>query len=148
MYSQRSFVHWYVGEGMEEGEFAEARENLGCIPRDRLSIGMLEREWKKGNLLRRERIWDVWKRTIWMSSGKRSPTRRWIRVMILSKFAATARSMSIHSSNQDGRWAGVAWEFVRFTVGHFLCVCDLFCDVVGLTTVEAVGLSTSLNTNL
>merc|ERR1712154_183503 len=25
MYSQRAFVHWYVGEGMEEGEFAEAR---------------------------------------------------------------------------------------------------------------------------
>merc|ERR1719422_2892474 len=28
MYSQRAFVHWYVGEGMEEGEFAEAREDL------------------------------------------------------------------------------------------------------------------------
>merc|ERR1712115_402773 len=26
MYSQRAFVHWYVGEGMDEGEFAEARE--------------------------------------------------------------------------------------------------------------------------
>merc|ERR1719414_1375271 len=24
MYSQRAFVHWYVGEGMEEGEFSEA----------------------------------------------------------------------------------------------------------------------------
>ena len=22
------FVHWYVGEGMEEGEFAEARDGL------------------------------------------------------------------------------------------------------------------------
>merc|ERR1712024_390435 len=29
MYSQRAFVHWYVGEGMEEGEFAEASEDLG-----------------------------------------------------------------------------------------------------------------------
>ena len=29
LYSQRAFVHWYVGEGMEEGEFAEAREDLG-----------------------------------------------------------------------------------------------------------------------
>merc|ERR1712173_188347 len=27
MYSQRAFVHWYVGEGMEEGEFSEARED-------------------------------------------------------------------------------------------------------------------------
>merc|ERR1712083_1192930 len=23
MYAQRAFVHWYVGEGMEEGEFSE-----------------------------------------------------------------------------------------------------------------------------
>ena len=28
MYSQRAFVHWYVGEGMEEEEFAEAREDV------------------------------------------------------------------------------------------------------------------------
>merc|ERR1712217_274495 len=27
MYSQRAYVHWYVGEGMEEGEFSEARED-------------------------------------------------------------------------------------------------------------------------
>jgi len=34
LYSQRAFVHWYVGEGMEEGEFAESRENLELLLRD------------------------------------------------------------------------------------------------------------------
>jgi len=38
MYSKRAFVHWFVGEGMEEGEFSEAREYpplppiLVCFP--------------------------------------------------------------------------------------------------------------------
>ena len=26
-YSKRAFVHWYVGESMEEGELSEARED-------------------------------------------------------------------------------------------------------------------------
>jgi len=34
LYAKRAFVHWFVGEGMESGEFAEARENLCCIKTD------------------------------------------------------------------------------------------------------------------
>lgn len=26
MFTKQAFVHWYVGKGMEEGEFMEARE--------------------------------------------------------------------------------------------------------------------------
>ena len=44
MFQKRAFVHWYVGEGMEEGEFIESQDDIKCLIKDYLEIGTVNAE--------------------------------------------------------------------------------------------------------
>ena len=48
MYAKRAFVHWYVREGMEEEEFAVARQDLGFLAKEYEELGKDSRNDEEG----------------------------------------------------------------------------------------------------
>nr|AAP47197.1 alpha-tubulin [Schmidtea polychroa] len=44
LFNKRAFVHWYVGEGMEEGEFNEAIDNISYLLKDYKEVEMTNDE--------------------------------------------------------------------------------------------------------
>ena len=57
MYAKRAFVHWYVGEGMEEGEFSEARYDSHELYYFFIIIVRVPHMYCTG------RTWLLWRRT-------------------------------------------------------------------------------------
>ncbi|EDL78788.1 rCG64129 [Rattus norvegicus] len=50
MYAKHAFVHWYVDEGMEEGEFSKACKDIASLEKNYEEVGVdsVERKGEEG----------------------------------------------------------------------------------------------------
>merc|ERR1719195_1259299 len=86
-----------------------------------LSIGTLEREWKRVSLLKHERIWDFWKRIIWMFC--RNKPRMTMLMLIVTILKLCVNMFYLQSASTP--FCLCPWCSFFFEICIFNFLCDL-----------------------